>query len=218
MSCCCPHSQSASKFFSFFAKSYRRRFAKKGFEPSQQQLMDGITQANFADKTLLEIGCGVGHLHQCLLEQGAQHAVGIELATEMIVEATDWAKQRGLENKTKYREGDFIEIASTIETADIVIMDKVVCCYPDADSLIHRSLEKCRESIALTYPRKTWYTRFGVQLLALIMKLLGSNFRPYVHDPIQIEQWITEQGFKKIVQNQTVIWLSQIYQKQHQEI
>jgi len=213
MSCCCPHSQSAAKFFSFFAKSYRRRFAKKGFEPSQQQLLDGITQAGYSNKTLLEIGCGVGHLHQSLLEQGALSAVGIELAAEMLVEAADWAKQRGLNEKTNYLEGDFIEIASTVEAADIVIMDKVVCCYPDADALIHRSLEKCHDTIALTYPRKTWFTRFGVQISALLMKLLGSSFRPYVHDPAQIEKWVTAQGFKKTLQKQTVIWLTQIYQK-----
>lgn len=213
MSCCCPHSQSANKFFSFFAKSYRRRFARKGFEPSQQQLIKGITQASYRDKTLLEIGCGVGHLHQSLVEQGSLFAVGIELASEMIIEATDWAKQRGISEKTKYIEGDFIDIAETIEPADIVIMDKVVCCYPDAESLIHRSLEKCTESFALTYPRKTWYTKSGVQFFAFLMKLLGSNFRPYVHDPVLIERWITEQGFKKTVQSQTIIWLTQIYQK-----
>ena len=169
MSCCCPNNQSTNKFFSFFPKSYRHRFEKKGLQPSQQQLIDGIARANYIEKKLLEIGCGVGHLHQSLLERGALSAVGIELATEMLVEATSWAKQRGLDKKTNYLEGEFIELASTVETADIVIMDKVVCCYPDADSLIHRSLEKCRETIALTYPRKTWYTRFGTKVLSVIM-------------------------------------------------
>jgi len=213
MSCCCPHSQSASKFFSLFAKSYRRRFDKKGFEPSQQQLVAGITKANFKDKSLLEIGCGVGHLHQTLLEQGAKSTIGIELSDKMLIEAKDWAKQRELSDKINYIEGDFIDLANSIEAVDFVIMDKVVCCYPDADALIHRSLEKCQHSIALTYPRKTWYTRFGVHVLAIIMKILGSDFRPYVHNPTQIEAWITEQGFKKIFQQQTTIWLSQVYQK-----
>ncbi len=213
MPCCCPHSQSAGKFFSFFAKSYRRRFSNKGFEVSQQQLIEGITQASYKDKILLEIGCGVGHLHQTLIEQGAKSATGIELAAKMLDEARDWAKQRGLTEKTNYIEGDFIFIANTIEPADIVIMDKVVCCYPDADSLTHRSLEKCLSTYALTYPRKTWYTRLGMQILALLMKLVGSDFRPYVHDPDQIEKWITEQGYKKINQAQTTVWLTQVYKK-----
>lgn len=213
MPCCCPHSRSASRIFSFFAKSYRKRFNKKGFEPSQQQLVNGISQAQFINKTLLDIGCGVGHLHQSLLEQGAKNAVGIELSDKMLLEAKDWAKQRGLTNKTTYIEGDFIELVNTLEVSDIVIMDKVVCCYPDADALINRSLEKCQDSIALTYPRKTWYTSLGTEILALILKLLGSSFRPYVHDPQQIELWITQQGFKKVFQKQTTIWLSQVYQK-----
>lgn len=213
MPCCCPHSQSAGKFFSFFAKSYRRRFAKKGFETSQQQLIEGITQANYQGKTLLEIGCGVGHFHQILIEQGAKSATGIELAAKMLAEAKDWARQRGLAGKTNYIEGDFISVAPNLESADIVIMDKVVCCYPDADSLIHSSLEKCHSAYALTYPRKIWYTRLGTQILALILKLAGSDFRPYVHDPKQIELWITEQGYNKIFQNQTAVWLTQVYKK-----
>ncbi len=213
MPCCCPHSQSAGKFFSFFARSYRRRFAKKGFEKSQKQLITGIKQAGFADKSLLEIGCGVGHLHQSLIEQGATSAVGIELSDKMLAEARDWARQRKLSEKTEYFEGDFIAINNIINPADIVIMDKVVCCYPDADALIHQSLEKCKQTIALTYPRKTWYTRLGVAFAALFMKLLGSSFRPYVHNPQQIEQWIVAKGFNRIYQDQTNVWLSQVYQK-----
>jgi len=213
MSCCCPHSQSASKIFSFFAKSYRRRFSKRGFEHSQQQLFDGILKTNHKNKTLLEIGCGVGHFHQTLLKQGAKFATGIELASKMLDEARDGAKQRDLTTKTNYIEGDFISLTNDIEIADIVIMDKVVCCYPDVDLLIHRSLNKCHSTYALTYPRKTWYTRLGVQILATLMKLSGSDFRPYVHDPTQIENWIIQQGYKKISQSQTVIWLTQIYEK-----
>ncbi len=213
MPCCCPHSRSAGKFFSLFAKSYRRRFNKKGFEASQQQLVNGLSKIKYNNKSLLEIGCGVGYLHQNLLERGAKSAIGIELADKMLSEAKDWARQRGLTEKTSYIEGDFIELVETIPTVEIVIMDKVVCCYPDADALIHRSLEKCRDSIALTYPRNVWYTRLGTEIAAIIMKLLGSSFRPYVHDPMQIELWIIEQGFNKIIQEQTTLWLTQVYQK-----
>jgi hypothetical protein len=39
MNCCCPHSRSASKFFSFFAGRHRKRFEKKGFEPSGMQVL-----------------------------------------------------------------------------------------------------------------------------------------------------------------------------------
>jgi len=68
---CCPHSLDAGKFFSRFARRTSKRFSKKGFEPSQKQLLEGIRKQGIDGASLLEIGCGVGALHQALLESGA---------------------------------------------------------------------------------------------------------------------------------------------------
>ena len=211
MSCCCPHAVSASRFFSFFARRYRKRFEKKGFEPSQHQLIAGLEQAVFDGMTVLEIGSGVGHLHQTLLEQGAAFAVGVDLAPNMLQEARQWAQQRNLSDRTRYIEGDFMTLDHDIEAADLTVLDKVVCCYPDADGLIHRSLAKTKRVYALTYPRDVWYVRFGMGVMAMMLKIVRSDFRPYVHDPNQIEQWITDSGFRKSYQQTTAMWLTQIY-------
>jgi len=213
MSCCCPHSKSGGRFFSFFARSYRRRFSKNGFEPSQQQLMSGLEQAGYANATLLEIGSGVGYLHQTLLSQGAASATGIDLAPEMIKEAQLWATEKGIADRTRYLQGDFIELLDEITPADVTILDKVVCCYPFAEALVKNSLSKTQSVYALTYPRYRWFSRVAVEIAAVGLKLLGSDFRPYVHDPDEIEKWIIEAGFKKIYQDKTFIWLSQVYQK-----
>ena len=213
MNCCCPHARSAGRFFSFFAHRYRKRFEKKGFEPSQKQLMAGLAQAGFKDMTVLEIGSGVGHLHQTLLEQGATSAVGIDLAPKMIEEARHWAAERQLEQRTQYLEGDFMDLAESLAAVDVTVLDKVVCCYPDADGLVHQSLSKTRRVYALTYPRDRWYTRFGMGVIALLMKLVRSDFRPYVHDPVQIEKWIIDAGFAKQYQATTIPWLTQVYVK-----
>ena len=213
MSTCCPHAQSASRLFSFFAKRYRKRAGKRGIEPSQEQLLKGLESACYRDGDLLEIGCGVGHLHQTLLERGARSAVGVDLAPQMLAEARELAVQRGLAGRTEYVEGDFIDLQDKIAPADVTLMDKVVCCYPDADTLIHGSLEKTRRVYALTYPRDRWFVRLMMALGALFLWLVRSSFRPYVHDPKQIEAWIIEKGFHKQFQDITAIWLTQIYVK-----
>ena len=212
MSVCCPHAVSAGKFFSRFARFYRWRFNKMGFEPPQKALIQGLTTLGFQDATLLEIGCGVGHLHQTLLERGAKSAIGIDLAASMLREAKIWAEQRGLKEKTRYLEGDFINLAPELSKADITLLDKVVCCYPDAKLLVGSSMAKTKHLYALVYPRNRWYTRLAVGFAAVMMRLFRSNFRPYVHDPIQIEAWIAEYGFKKQFAAQGLIWLTQIYQ------
>lgn len=211
MRCCCPHSNSANRFFSFFAGRYRRRFEKKGFEPSQKQLMEGLEQAGYQDASILEIGSGVGHLHQTLLEQGAASAIGVDLASKMIEEARRWAEERTLTDRTDYVEGDFMEISESLPDADVTLLDKVVCCYPDADGLVHSSLSKTGRVYALTYPRDRWYVRVMMGFVALAMKIVRSDFRPYVHDPERIEKWITEAGFDKLYQNNNMVWLTQVY-------
>jgi magnesium-protoporphyrin O-methyltransferase len=213
MQCCCPHSNSANRFFSFFAGRYRKRFEKKGFEPSQKQLMEGLKLAGFEDAKILEIGSGVGHLHQTMLEQGAASATGVDLASKMIEEARHWAEDRALTPRTEYIEGDFMEINETLPDADVTILDKVVCCYPDADGLVHASLRKTNRVYALTYPRDRWYVRAMMGVMALAMKIIRSDFRPYVHSPERIEQWIRETGFDKVYQNDNLVWLTQVYAK-----
>lgn len=213
MSCCCPHSKSGGRLFSFFAGSYRRRFSKKGFEPSQVQLMAGLEQAGYQDASLLEVGSGVGYLHQVLLEQGAKNSVGIDLAVDMLKEAESWANEKGLSERTKYIQGDFIELLEQVEAADITILDKVVCCYPHAELLVKSSIAKTKRVYALTYPRNRWFIRIVIEMMAFFLKLSGSDFRAFVHSPESIEKWITQAGFKKVYQEQTFIWLSQIYTK-----
>ena len=213
MTCCCPHAKSGGRIFSFFARSYRRRFADKGFEPSQQQLISGLKQVGYQNKTVLEVGSGVGYLHQTLLEQGARSAVGIDFSQEMLNEAINWAAEKDLSDRTKYIQGDFIELLDQVATADVTILDKVVCCYPFAELLVNSSTAKTKQIFALTYPRSRWFIKVAVEVMAFFLKLSRSDFRAFVHNPDDIEHWITKAGFAKSYQNQTFIWLTQVYQK-----
>ena len=206
-----PHSNSANRIFSFFAKSYRKRFSRRGFEYSQKQLMEGIKSVGIKDRSLLEIGCGVGHFHQTLLEQGASTAVGVDLAESMIKEAKDWANVRGLGERVSYFVGDFNCHTDEITESDISILDKVVCCDPYPEQLLPATLSKTKQVIALTYPRDTWYVKMGIGFGALLMKLIRSGFRAYAHDPKMIEQMITDQGYEKSYEARSFIWLSQVY-------
>ncbi|HMK21014.1 MAG TPA: class I SAM-dependent methyltransferase, partial [Terriglobales bacterium] len=153
MGTCCVHNRETGRFFGWFAGRYRKRFARKGLERSQKQLMKGLTSSGFSDASLLDIGCGTGYLHQRLLQAGAARAVGVDLSTEMLEQARAQAREQGLAERTEYREGDFVELAESLAPADIVILDKVICCYPDADALVQRSARLAGRVYAFTVPR-----------------------------------------------------------------
>ncbi len=211
MNSACCHSQSAGKFFSLLARLSRRRFEKRGFERSQQQLLEGLAEVGYEGATLLEIGCGVGHLHQSLLEQGAATAAGVDLAAGMLTEARHGADARGLSGRVDYFEGDFIELDDEIPGADVCLLDKVVCCYPDAAGLVGKSLAKAGSAYALTIPRDRWMVRAANRMWNALLWLVRSDFRTYVHDPDTIDQWIVAAGFNRRFEGRTVAWLTRVY-------
>lgn len=211
MSSCCGHAAGTGRFFSLFAGNYRKRYLKKGFEPSQKQLISGLEQAGFDGATVLEIGCGVGYLHQHLLEKGAAAATGIDLSAKMLAEAERMARERKLEDRAHYLPGDFLEHAAGLDQADIVLLDKVVCCYPDAHALIEQSMNKTQRVVAMTLPRNRWFVRFGMASMNALLRLFRSQFRGYVHQPLAIECWIAARGFSKVYENRTLTWLTQVF-------
>jgi len=208
---CCSQSGSIATFFSAGAKRFRKRYEKKGFERSQKQLLEGLKKAGYAGGTILEIGCGVGSLHQHLLQEGAKSAVGIDLAPKMLEEARAISDSRKLSERTQYIEGDFLDLKSSVGSADVTLLDKVVCCYSDREGLVGASLEKTKHVLGLVYPRRTMLARTVSSLMAFGFWIVRSAFRNYIHDPEAIEAQIVKAGFQKTFQDHTPIWLSQVY-------
>jgi 2-polyprenyl-3-methyl-5-hydroxy-6-metoxy-1,4-benzoquinol methylase len=211
MSCCSIPCTDTSRFFSRLTRLYRWRFSLFGFEKSQRQLIDGIRHAGLEGKTLLEIGCGAGHLQRALLQAGAYHGVGVDLSARLIGEARLEAQRAGLAAHTDYRLGDFVDLADEIAPADIVVLDKVVCCYPDAERLLAAAIDRTQRVLALTYPRNRAATRAGVALMTALLRLAGCRFRPYVHEPASIEHWITRGGFHLHSRSHTFAWVTDIH-------
>lgn len=175
--------------------------------------MSGLLDADVSGQTVLEIGCGVGHLHQTLLEKGATIAVGVDLSPKMLQLAQQWAQERGIGDRVRYLEGDFLLRRDDITPADVTVLDKVICCYPDMDALVDASLAKTTRLYAYTIPRNRLLVRMAMGFGAFLMWLIRSDFRSYVHDPDQIEEKVIAAGFQKVHEAQTVVWLSKVYKK-----
>ena len=211
MQCCQSPTGAAARFFSWFARRSGKHYRKRGLGKVQQRLAHAIEEAGIEGASLLDIGCGVGYLHQSLLKGGADRATGVDLSEKMIAEARALASEQSLDERTEYFLGDFVTMAGRLPDADVTILDKVVCCYPDAKTLVARSLEKTGRVYALTYPRAHLLNRVMTAVEAFCLKLIRCEFRPYVHNPVDIEGWIEERGFQKRSEHKSPIWLTQVY-------
>ena len=193
------------------SKLSERRYRRKGLDENQRHIVNTLESLGLEGVSLLEVGCGVGVLHQTLLEKGAATALGIDLAPAMLEFAASRARERQLDLRTEYRLGDFVEMSDTLETADITVMDKVVCCYPAPRELIGAAIECTRGAIALTYPRKHFIGEITNLLWNFGFWLFGSDFRSFVHDPQLVQQSIEALGFHRVFNRDSRMWHTQVY-------
>ncbi len=213
MQCCSIPCADTNRFFSRLTGLYRWRFRIFGLEKTQRQLLKGILDTGIEATTLLEIGCGTGDLHHTLLQQGATCATGVDISENMLNEARKHAHDLALTDKTEYHLGDYVDLAEKLSAADITILDKVVCCYPDPRHLLKTALPNTKQAIALTYPRDRLFTRAAIGAAALLMKLFKSDFRPYVHKPEDIQRWISEEGFILHSTETVFAWQTEVYMR-----
>ena len=76
-----------------------------------------------------------------LLKRGAEHALNLELSPAYADEAQRLLREAGLEERADWRLHDIAASPEVIEPADIVVMHRVVCCYPDYRRLLRADRE-----------------------------------------------------------------------------
>jgi len=193
------------------SKMSERRYRRKGLDENQRKIVETLESLGLEGVSLLEVGCGVGVLHQTLLEKGASTALGIDLAPRMLELAESRAKERQLNQRTEYKLGDFVELSDSLDTADVTVLDKVVCCYPAPRELLGAAVECTRGTIALTYPRKHLIGELFNHMWNVGFWLFGSDFRGFVHDPQVVQQSIEERGFHRVFNRDSKMWHTQVF-------
>ena len=190
-----------------------RRYRRHGLEAVQRRLLEGLTAAGVAGDSVLEIGCGTGELQRHVLAAGAGSAVGIDVAGGMIAKAQAAAAQAGLDERTTYLVGDAVERAADLPPAALVVLDKVLCCYPEIDALLEVSLERTQRLYAVVVPRSHWLVAAVWRLAIAVFKLLRSSFHPFYHDWHRTAEAIAGAGFRRIFAARTLAWEAWIFHR-----
>ena len=146
-----------------------------------------------------------------LLRAGAATATSVEASTAYIEAAREGADGQGHDDRVAYYHGDFVELAPQIEPADIVTLDRVICCYGDLESLVGLSSARARKLYGVVYPRETWWVKLGVALINLGCQLRWQAFRVFVHPAEAVEAIVRSHGLERRFYRQTFIWQVVVY-------
>lgn len=185
MACSCCARDYETFFGRKTAARDARRFRRRGLRGSARTLAE--LSGDVRGATVLEVGGGVGAIELELLAAGAERATNVELSGEYEEAAAELLAERGVTERVERRIGDFVATADTVTPHDVVVMHRVVCCYPDVDALVGAAAERARRRLVLTYPQERVIVRAGLGLVNVLLRLRRSTFRVYVHPVHRIE-------------------------------
>ncbi|MEX0646639.1 MAG: methyltransferase domain-containing protein [Balneolaceae bacterium] len=204
---CCGHCRDAGDFFSDrTAKRDLRHYLKKGPKKSTALLLNAIRSAGVHQASLLDVGSGVGVIQLELFKEGLQHAVNVDASASYQETARMETEKRGLSERADYHYGDAVELASKLPDAEIVTLDRVICCYPDPEKLIQATASKSKYLYGVVYPRERVITGMIARLGNLWFRLRGSEFRTYLFPSGYIDSLIKKQGFRSHKKQKTLLW------------
>jgi magnesium-protoporphyrin O-methyltransferase len=204
-SCCNP--RGCDRFFGArFARRTAKRYRKRGLDKTSKQMVGFLEKRGIEGATVLEVGGGIGEIQLELLKRGAARSINLELSPGYDGEAAALLREAGLEDKVERRLLDIAVDGSEVAPADVVVLHRVVCCYPDYHRLLAAVAEHAGRLVVFSYPSRNPVSRLLVATQNLGFRLLRKEFRTFVHPPGEMLAVLEGGGLSPRFAHQGRVW------------
>lgn len=208
---CCGVPQGSARysevFDTRFAGKVARRYVRKGPTPAEQAVIEAVVMHGVAGRTVLEIGGGVGEIQLELLARGAARTTNYELSGEYETRAAELIERAGVASRvTRFVGVDLAARPDAGERSDIVILHRVVCCYPDVERLLASAAEHAERLLVFSHPPRTAMTRLAALAENALMRVLGRSYRGYIHSPAAMIAVVERHGLHAVPTAPTRAW------------
>ena len=156
----------------------------------------------------------MGAIELELLKQGVERATIVELSHGYDDEASALAREARVEGRIERRHGDFAEQEALLEAADVVVMHKVVCCYPDPEKLVGAAARHSRRLLALSFPRDdAWWLRLALRVGNVWFRLIG-GIETFLHEPARVVEIAESAGLRAVLHERSGrIWRVAVFER-----
>jgi len=192
-------------------------YAERADWPAEvsRRLFEEVARVGFGERTVLEVGCGYGRIVAGALVGGARAVTGVELDPEAIVQTGERATRAGHRDRCTLVVGDGAIIS--LAPHDIVILDRVICCYDDADRLVDRSVVAAGMAYAFSVPESRGLRGLRNRLtygLEGAWDRLRRQPRSWLHDVERIHRRLAAAGFTRDAWGREGKWYLAVYRRQ----
>jgi magnesium-protoporphyrin O-methyltransferase len=210
--CCTAFSDAATdQFGAAVARRDAAGYRRRGPDKPTTILRDAVLAAGLRQPTLLDIGGGIGALSLELTAAGVRRATLVDASASYLSVAREEAARLGRTDRLDVVAGDFVDIAASVPSADIVAMNRVVCCYPDFRALLAAALNHTGRVFAFSYPKPRWYIRAVAEFGNAIRAITGKTFRTFIHDEAAMHALIEAGGFRRESRGATFVWQIEVW-------
>lgn len=189
------------------SKRDARKYRRRGLDVRARRMLQALEKrVGLSGRSTLEVGIGTGGFTIEMLRRGTTASIGVDALANQLRQAQRLAEEAGVADRLKLRQGDFTEIADEVAPADVVVLDRVVCCYPNWHSLLDEVTTHARTAIVMSYPRASWYNRIWIKSANLAMRALRRAFRLHLHSPADMRGLLQRKGFSTEVIGYRLPW------------
>ena len=206
MSDCCDRTGYQTVFSYRFARRVARMYCRRGLDRTQRRLVTFLTERGIEHASVLEIGGGVGEIQIELLSRGARKATNLEISRNYEPEAEALLERFGMVDRVQRRFVDIATSPNAVEPADVVVLHRVVCCYPDYERLLSAAAGHAKRLLVYSHPPRNSLIRMIISCENLLHRLRGSDFRAFVHPPAAMIKTAEAQGMSVSYRHRGVSW------------
>ena len=210
---CCHGQNYDSLFGAKNARKELRVYRNKGPRGATARLVQIVQASTPPNSSLLDIGGGVGVIPQEVLKAGASQVTSVDASEAYHATTESVAREYGYETRWTSTNGDFVECSVDITPADIVTLDKIICCYPDMPALVSTSAAKANSLYGIVVPKDGWWVRSAAKIGNLVLRIFRVEFQGFVHSHAAIDAVLEEAGFRISTTASYWIWSVRLYSR-----
>ena len=203
---CCDSSGYGALFGERFSRHLARRYRRRGLDRTASRMLEFLTTQGVDGASVLEIGGGVGSLQLELLRRGATRATNLELVDSYDADARALAADAGVTGRITRRQLDIAATPDAVEQHDIVVLHRVVCCYPDYQRLLGTAAEHAGRLMVFSHPPGGAINRAAVAAENLFFRIRRSPFRTFAHDPDAMTATVGDHGMREAYRYRGLVW------------
>ena len=102
-----------------------------------------------------------------------------------------------------------VDIAATpdvVEAHDIVVLHRVVCCYPDYERLLTAAADHAKRLLVFSHPPRNWVSRTATRLQNVWFRVTGKSFRRFSHRPAAMVAVAEKRGMRTDYAYRGPVW------------